>query len=82
MSARGDRSFYQTGCSVNPDLEQALDATLLVHADGVGGRLPWQARHRHDFSADKHDKLGTCGQTNFTNRHMVAARRAEQIWIG
>ena len=59
-------------------LEQVLDLTCVIEADGFGGRFARQAGHGHDLTADHHDKAGTGTQADLTHRNGMTSGRATQ----
>ena len=61
--------MQETSLSDPTELEQTLDFTIGVEADGFSGWLAWQAGHGHNLAADDNNKAGTGTDPHFTHRH-------------
>ena len=68
--------MQETSLSDPTDLEQTLNFTIGIDADGFSGWFTWQARHRHNLAADDNNKAGTGTDPHLAHRHNMAGWRA------
>jgi hypothetical protein len=56
-------------------LKQTINLAIFIYTNSLGGWMPWQSRHCHDFTTNGDNKARACANTYFTDWNDMSSWR-------